>query len=121
VDIFDYDVGLLKVGSVCRGSTDFDGFGKRLALQDAALDVEHICESGIEIILKLFGYEKAWRDNKRAASLEGNGVRVMQPDLPQPTGSTISHCPDLHHSTGGSDTASAGAVAAPTADFELAC
>jgi hypothetical protein len=80
-----YDVGLLKVGSVCRGSTDFDGFGIRLALQDAALDVEHICESGIEIILKLFGYEKAWRDNKRAASLEGkrgesNAARLAATD-----------------------------------------
>ncbi len=30
------------------------------------------------------------------------------------TWSGISHCQDLHHSTGGSDTASAGAVAAPT-------
>ena len=54
----------------CRGSAYFDRLGIGLARQDVALDVEHARARGIKVVVKLFGYGDARRDDERARRLE---------------------------------------------------
>jgi hypothetical protein len=60
VDIGDYNVGFFKVHPVRRGTADLNRLRIRLAVKNATFNVEN-----------------------------AKGVRVMQPDLPHPTGNTI--------------------------------
>jgi hypothetical protein len=53
--------------------------------------IEHIFESRIEIIVKLLGYVKARRDNKRAASLEGKRGESNAARLPAAHGQHDSY------------------------------
>jgi hypothetical protein len=70
MDVGDNDIGCFEVGSIRGGSSDFDRFGVRLARQHAALDVEHVSEGRIKIVVELFGDGHAGRDDKRARSLK---------------------------------------------------
>ena len=73
LDVGKHNIGFLKVGKIGRYASDFGGLGIRLALQDAALVVEHIPMGRIEVVVKLLGDFHARGYNEGAHGAEGEG------------------------------------------------
>jgi hypothetical protein len=97
VNIGDDDISLLKIGAVRGGTTNFDRFRIRLAIEHAAFDVEHLRPGRIEVVVKLLGDRQAWRNNERAVGLEckrrqGDAVGLPAPDRQNDSDLTILLC-----------------------------
>lgn len=73
LDVGEHNVGCFKVGLVGRLAPDFSWFRIGWAIQDAALDVEHIRAGRIEVVVKLLGDLDARGHDKGAGGVEGEG------------------------------------------------
>lgn len=89
LNIRDDNIRLFQVRSVRCSSPNFHGFGVRATGEYLAFLVEHARVRGIEVGGKLIGNRKTRCNDQSTIGTKSKGVKVMQPDFPQPTGSTI--------------------------------